>query len=84
METLSVVVEFDVAGDVCSGVFVGGVDGVVSAFDFHGSVEGFGEGVVEAHSGGADGSPDVQVIGRGREGRAGVVGAVVAVKPNSV
>ncbi|MGH3771132.1 MAG: type II toxin-antitoxin system VapB family antitoxin [Pseudonocardiaceae bacterium] len=52
------------SGDVesCSGI----------RFDFHGGVERFGQGVVEAHSGGADQSPDVRAAGRGREGRAGM------------
>jgi hypothetical protein len=45
VETLSIVAEFDVPGNVFSGVFTGRVDGAVDPFDFHGSVEGFGEGV---------------------------------------
>jgi hypothetical protein len=84
VDTLSIVAEFDVAGNVFSGVFAGGVDGSVDSFDFHGGVEGFGEGVVVAYSGGADGSSDVEVVGCGREGRAGILGAAVGVKPNSV
>ena len=84
METLCIVAEFDVSGNVCSCVFAGGVDGAVDAFDFHGGVEGFRWGVVEAHSGGADRSSDVQVLGRGRAGRAGIVGTAVRVKPNPV
>jgi hypothetical protein len=42
VETLSIVAEFDVPGNVCSGVFAGGVDGAVDPFDFHGGVEGLG------------------------------------------
>jgi len=40
---LSIVAEFDVSGNILSGVFTGRVDGAVGPFDFHGSVEGFGE-----------------------------------------
>jgi hypothetical protein len=44
VETLSIVAEFDVPGNICSGVFAGGVDGAVDSLDFHGGVEGFSEG----------------------------------------
>ena len=50
METLSIVAEFDVAGNILSGVFTGRVDGAVDPFDFHGGIEGFGESVVETLS----------------------------------
>jgi hypothetical protein len=84
VETLCIVAEFDVSGNICSGVFPGGVDGAVDPFDFHGGVKGFGEGVVETHSGGPDRSPDVEEAGRGRERRAGILGSAVGIKPNSV
>ncbi len=49
METLSIVAKFDIPGNIFSGVFTGRVDSVVYPFDFHGSVEGFGESVVETY-----------------------------------
>jgi hypothetical protein len=45
VETLSIVAEFDIPGNILSGVFTGGVDGTVDPFDFHGGIEGFGESV---------------------------------------
>ncbi|HKR50373.1 MAG TPA: hypothetical protein VJT72_12505 [Pseudonocardiaceae bacterium] len=45
METFGIVAEFDVPGNVFSGVFAGGADGAIDPFDFHGRVEGFGQGI---------------------------------------
>jgi len=84
VETLSIVAEFDVPGNVFPGVFAGGVDGAVDSFDFDGGVERLGESVVEAHSGGADRPSNVEEVGGGREGRVGVLCAAIAAKPNSV
>jgi hypothetical protein len=80
VETLSIVAEFDVPGNVCAGVFAGGVDGPVDSFDFHSSVERFGKGVVETHSGSPDGSSDVEQVGRGCERLAGILCSAVGVK----
>jgi hypothetical protein len=44
-------VEFDVPGNIFPGVFTSWVDGAVDPLDFHGGVEGFGEGVVKTLSG---------------------------------
>jgi hypothetical protein len=54
VETLGIVAEFDVPGDVFASVLAGGVDGPVDSFDFDGGVEGFSESIVETHPGGAD------------------------------
>ncbi|HSL09340.1 MAG TPA: hypothetical protein VK887_15395, partial [Pseudonocardiaceae bacterium] len=84
VETLSIVAEFDVPGNVFPGVFAGGVDGTVDPFDFDSGVERLGESVVEAHSGGPDRPLNVEEVGGGREGRAGVLCAAIGVKPISV
>jgi hypothetical protein len=84
VETLSIIAEFDVPGNVFPGVFAGGVDGTVDPFDFDSGVERLGESVVEAHSGGPDRPLNVEEVGDGREGRAGVLRAAIGVKPNSV
>ena len=70
---MTIVAKFDVPGNIFPGVFTGWVDGAVDPFDFHGGVEGFGEGVVETYSGGPDRSPDVEEVGYGREGVAGIL-----------
>jgi hypothetical protein len=36
--------------NICPGVFPGRIDGAVNPLDFHGGVEGLGEGVVETLS----------------------------------
>lgn len=74
METLSIVAKFYIPGNILSGVFTGRVDGAVDPFDFHGSIEGFGEGVVETHSSGSDRLPDAEEVRRGRERHAGILG----------
>jgi hypothetical protein len=84
VETLSIVAEFDVPGNILSGVFAGGVDGAVDSFNFHGGVEGFSESVVETHAGGPDRPSDVEQVRRGSKGSAGILGAAIAVKQNSV
>jgi hypothetical protein len=53
VETLTIVTEFDVPGNIFPGVFAGGVDGAIDPFNFDSGVERLGESVVEAHSGGA-------------------------------
>ncbi len=70
---MSIVSEFDVSGNIFSSVFTGRVDSAVDPFDFYGGIEGFGEGVVEAYSGGPDRLPDAEEVRRGREGRAGIL-----------
>jgi hypothetical protein len=45
VETFDIIAKFDVSGNIGSGVFAGRVDGTVDPFDFHGSVERFGQGV---------------------------------------
>jgi hypothetical protein len=42
VKTLTIITEFDVPGNILSGVFAGRVNGAVDPFHFHGSVEGFG------------------------------------------
>ena len=39
VETLGIVAEFDIPGNVFAGVFAGGIDGAVDPFDFHRGVE---------------------------------------------
>jgi hypothetical protein len=65
-------------------VFAGGVDGAVDSFDFDGGVERLRESVVKAHSGSPDRPSNVEEVSGGREGRAGVLCAAIAIKPNSV
>jgi hypothetical protein len=77
---LGIVAEFDVPGNIFAGVFAGGVDGAVDPFDFHGGVEGFGESVVETHSGGPDRPSNVEEVGGGREGRTGILSAAIRVE----
>jgi hypothetical protein len=45
VETLSIVPEFDLSGNIFSDVFTGRIDGAVDPFDFYGGIEGFCEGV---------------------------------------
>jgi len=84
METLCIVAEFDVPGNVCAGVFSGRVAGAVDSLDLHGGVERFGEGVIETHSGGTDRLLDVEQAGHDRERFAGVLCSAIGAKPNSV
>jgi hypothetical protein len=44
--------KFDVSGHIGPGIFPGRVAGTVDPFDFHGSVERFGQHVIETYSGG--------------------------------
>jgi hypothetical protein len=69
VETLGIVAEFNVPGNILSSVFAGGVNGAVDPFDFHRGVERLGESVVETHPGGPDRPPNAKEVGGGREGR---------------
>jgi hypothetical protein len=77
---LRIVAKFDVPGNIHPGVFTGRIGSAIDAFDFHGGVERFGERIVETDSGGPDRSPDVEELGRGRKGRAGILGSAIRVE----
>jgi hypothetical protein len=73
VKTLSIVAKFDVPGNILSGMFTGRIDGAVDPFNFHSGIEGFGKGVVEAHSTGPDRLSDTEEVRRGRKRYASIL-----------
>lgn len=84
VEPLSIITKFDVSGNVLSGVFAGRVDGTVDPFDFHGSIERFGQGVIETYSSGPDRTSDTEEVSRSREGFAGILASAVGVEYRTI
>ena len=84
VETFAIVAELDVSGYICAGVFACRIHGAVDSFHLQCSVERLRLRVIETRSGATDRAADVELGGGAGERFAGVLGAAIGVKPNSV
>ena len=84
VETFAIVAELDVSGYICAGVFACRIHGAVDSFHLQRRVERLGLRVIETRFGATDRAADVEFAGGAGERFAGVLGAAIGVKPNSV